>query len=301
MALHGHVFNKQLFSSECFALFIDTFLARNSGIVNGCELSNTADSITIGSGYLCIQGRFLEEQGGTTFEIESATENDFYCKLICEIDLSKENTTSELKQAYYKILKSTNDYPELQQEDITVEDSIYQFEFAQFKVTENGIEDFLDKRLFLDFPSIYAEIRRSIKQLLESLESKGKIDIDALVLDLKKYCDTAKNTLEGDVALNLLNLIMKKSDIPTSRTLTLAIVGWVLNETTGYYEYDVVDESITENDYILVDVLNKEQEEAMTNTKVDTGNGSIKFTSEEQIDTDVELQLVIMRTKEVEA
>ena len=45
--LRGHVFDEQLFSSECFALFIDTFLAKHCGVVKGCNLSNSNDSITV--------------------------------------------------------------------------------------------------------------------------------------------------------------------------------------------------------------------------------------------------------------
>lgn len=91
--------------------------------------------------------------------------------------------------------------------------------------------------------------------------------------------------------------LSKKSDIPTSKTLTLATANWVQNETTQKYEYTIEDTSITEKDYVLVDILDKDQEEIMANVQVDTANGSIKFTSEEQIDINVELQVVIMRTK----
>ncbi len=212
MALRGHVFNKQLFTSECFALFIDTFLDKNNGIVNGCELSSTSSSITLGSGYFCIKGRFLQEEGGSTFEIEPVVQNDVFCKLICEVDLSQENTTSELKQAQYKILQSTNNYPTLKQEDISEEGSIFQFEFAQFKITENGIENFQDKRIYLDFNSIYSEIRRNINTFLSEQNITTKEKIDELVADLQQYCDSAKEVLNEDVTLNLLNLINTKAD-----------------------------------------------------------------------------------------
>jgi len=96
----------------------------------------------------------------------------------------------------------------------------------------------------------------------------------------------------------LKKILDQKLDIPRAKALILlASTGWVQNEITQKYEYTIEDESITENDYIMVDVIDKEQEEVMANTKVDTANGSIKFTSEEQIDTNVELQVVIIRTK----
>ncbi len=245
MALKGHVFNKQLFTSECFALFIDTFLDKNSGIVNGCGISNTTSSISIASGFFCVKGRFLQEEGGTTFNIDASTQDDIYCRLVCEIDLSKENTTSELKQAQYKILQSTSNYTTLLQEDTTNGGTIYQFEFAQFNVTENGIENFVDKRTFLNFNSIYGEIRTNINTFLSEQKITTKEQIDTLITDLQTYCDTAKEVLTDDVVMNMINLINTKADKTYVDEKTLTVANWIQNETTGYYEYNVTDESIT--------------------------------------------------------
>lgn len=308
MALRGHVFNKQLFSSECFALFIDIFLGKNSGVIRGCELLNTSNNITLEKGFFCVKGRFLEEQGYSIFEIEPVEQDTMFCKLVCEIDLSQVNTTSELKQAYYKIIKSTTDYPTLKQEDITVEGSTYQFEFAQFKVTTNGIEDFQDKRTFLDFESFYSEIRGNAQTVFDEITAQKntffaelnittKAEADALITDLQQYCDSVKEVLDGNVAINLLNRINTKADTPIYYTLTLLITGWVLNETTQKYEYTVEDESITENDYISVDLLDKEQEEILRTIDGNSYNGGYKFTNEELPETDISLQLVIIRTK----
>ncbi len=297
MALRGHVFNKQLFSSECFALFIDTFLNKNNGIITGCNLSNTANSISIESGYFCIKGRFLQEEGGTTFDIESTIQNDIYCKLICEIDLSQENTTSELKQASYKVLKSTTGYPSLQQEDITSvgQGNIYQFEFAQFKVTEQGIEDFVDKRTYLNFNSIYAEVR----SMLSDLNTTAKSEIMELISDLKVFCDTAKEVLDENVAMNLLNLINQKSDVPRRKRITLFSSGWILNETTGKYEYRIDDITITEDDDIDVRIEDEEKENILADAEVRlyTYNGYYAFKAKELVEVDIEAELVITRTK----
>lgn len=302
MALRGHVFNKQLFTSECFALFIDTFLDKNNGVVKGCGLSNTTTSITIEDGFFCIKGRFLQEEGGSTFEIEPTTQNDIYCRIICEIDLSQENTTAELKQAQYKILESTREYPTLQQEDITIEGSIYQFEFAQFKITENGIEDFQDKRTFLDFPSIYSEIRRNINAFLSQAKITTEEQIDALVLDLKTYCDEAKDILDGDVAMNLINLINNlkttKADIPRRKILTLLSTNWTLDETeTKYkYKYTTQDKTITEEDCIRCNVV-EEDEDKIKNGRVESYNGYWIIKTSKQVTEDIRAEIVITRTK----
>lgn len=299
MALRGHVFNKQLFTSECFALFIDTFLDKNNGVIKGCGLSNTATTITIEDGFFCIKGRFLQEEGGSTFEIEPTLQNDIYCRIICEIDLSQENTTAELKQAQYKILESTREYPVLQQEDITIEGSIYQFEFAQFKITENRIEDFQDKRTFLDFPSIYAEIRRNINTFLSQAKITTEEQIDALILDLKTYCDEAKEVLDGDVVMNLINLINNlkttKADIPRRKNLTLLSTNWILDEETQKYEYIIEDEKITENDFADC-ILSAEEQKKLTAPEGETLNGSLIIRTSKQPTENIDITVVLIRT-----
>lgn len=181
--LKGEVFDKQTFKSDTFALFINTFLNSNNGIINNfgnsMQVSYSANNLTISSGVACIQGRFVTEDSSTTID---AGNNTSYCKLVIEIDLDKENTKLEFKQSYYKILTSETSYPELTQTDIVKNGTgIYQFELAQFKVGLSGITDFVDKRKFLDYDSIYEEIlsiglATSLKNGLLSSSDKQKLD-----------------------------------------------------------------------------------------------------------------------------
>lgn len=181
--LKGEVFDKQTFKSDTFALFINTFLNSNNGIINNfgnsMQVSYSANNLTISSGVACIQGRFVTEDSSTTID---AGNNTLYCKLVIEIDLDKENTKLEFKQSYYKILTSETNYPELTQTDIVKNGTgIYQFELAQFKTSLSGITDFVDKRKFLDYDSIYKEIlsiglATSLKNGLLSSSDKQKLD-----------------------------------------------------------------------------------------------------------------------------
>ena len=145
--LRGHVFKFQTFANEAFAHFINTFLQGNMGVTKGCELGNTIDSATIGAGYFCVMGRFLEIIGNET--IEDITNTGYY-NLVCEIDLSKTNTKSELNQATIKVVRNTSGYGNLTKEDLFEGGSIYQYEFARFRVAEAGITDFEDRRTFLN-------------------------------------------------------------------------------------------------------------------------------------------------------
>lgn len=166
--LKGHVFNLQTFTSEAFALFIDKFLNGRSGIVKGCNLSNTTNTVTIGAGFFVIGGRFLEIVSNET--INNISTNGYY-SLVCEIDLSKTNTANELNQATIKAVYNSTNFPILVQQDITDGENVYQFEFARFKVEGERIAEFLDRRVYIDFDSIYTIIENT----LESLESESDV------------------------------------------------------------------------------------------------------------------------------
>lgn len=160
--LKGHTFNLQTFTSEAFALFIDKFLNGRSGVANGCALSNTNNSVTIADGYFVIRGRFLQVISGVT--VPDISTNGFY-SLVCEIDLSKTNTTDQLNQAEIKTIYNANNYPTLTQQDITNGGTIYQYEFARFKVEGGAITNFTDRRTYINFETLYDLVENELNAL----------------------------------------------------------------------------------------------------------------------------------------
>lgn len=208
--LKGHVFAKQLFGNPIFALFINTFLNGRNGVSNnygeGMKMTTSGSTVTVYDGAVCIQGRFLEEDTHT--EIAAGTDNA-YCKLVIEIDLSKQNTEDSFTQATYKVVKSASSYPSLTQQNIVKNNTgIYQYELARFKTNANGITEFQDMRTFLDFNSIYdalqTEYRAILLQLQQELasvedgsayllKSGGKINGDLEISDNLK-CNNITNT-----------------------------------------------------------------------------------------------------------
>ena len=172
--LKGHVFKKQIFGNQIFALFINTFLNGQNGVSNnyknGMKVTASGSTLTVQSGAVCIQGRFLEED--TSTQITAGTDS-MYCKLVIEINLSLDNTENEFKQASYKIVKSSSGYPTLTQNDIVKNnEGIYQYELARFRTTANGIADLQDMRTFLDFDSIYSAIQTEYRSKLSELEQE---------------------------------------------------------------------------------------------------------------------------------
>lgn len=172
--LKGHVFSKQIFGNQIFALFVNTFTGGKNGVSNdygnGMAVTYSGSTVTVDSGVVCIQGRFLEED--TSTDIVAGTDNMF-CKLVVEVDLDKQNTESDFQQGVYKIIKSASTYPELTQTNIVKNNSgIYQYELARFKTTASGITDFQDQRTFLDFDSIYAKIQNDYESILNQLKQE---------------------------------------------------------------------------------------------------------------------------------
>lgn len=198
--LKGHVFSKQLFENPIFALFINTFLNGENGVSNnyknGMQVTYSGSTLTVDSGAVCIQGRFIEED--TSTQIATGT-NNAYCKLVVEIDLDKQNTESQFNQASYKVITSVSGYPNLTQTNIIKNVSgIYQYELARFRTTASGIVDFQDMRTFLDFDSIFEEIRQEYEQILQELEDELASVVDGSDYLLK----SAGGTVQGKIIAN---------------------------------------------------------------------------------------------------
>ena len=179
--LKGHVFENQLFGNPIFAVFVNTFLAGENGVINGfgnsMAVTTSGFNLTIQSGVVCIQGRFLQEDTNSTI---TAGSTPAYARLVVEIDLDKTNTENDFQQGYYKIITNSSNYPDLTQTDIVNNVSgVYQFSLGRFQITSNGITGYADERAFLDFTSIYGEISEHI----------GAIDDEKIFLPIGGGCD----------------------------------------------------------------------------------------------------------------
>lgn len=236
--LKGHVFKEQVFGNQIFALFINTFLNGQNGVSNnyknGMVVTYSGHSVTVDSGAVCIQGRFLEED--TSTEVDVGTDNN-YCKLVIEIDLDRQNTEEQLAQAFYKILKNSSGYPVLTQSDIVKDNAgVYQYELARFKTSENGISDFQDMRTFLDFNSIYEQIKTQWQLLINELEE----EIDN-VKDGSAY--VLKSDLTEKVELiNNEDVIIKLVKIGKLRTIIAYTKHTITNSKS--YSFTLPDDSI---------------------------------------------------------
>lgn len=144
----GETFDLQLFESKAFRHFINVFTNKQSGVTQGCNITRNTQNITVSPGYFFIRGGLLREDTGTDNEIPSEAG---YYKLVYEIDLSKTNQKYVFNQGSYKFIRSTGGYPSLTQEDLDNGGTVYQLPFCQFRVTEQGVEDFVDIRPLVNY------------------------------------------------------------------------------------------------------------------------------------------------------
>ncbi len=194
--LRGHVFKLQTFEAQAFAHFIDTFLQGNCGITKGCELNHTSTSVTISEGFFCVKGRLLEIIGNET---NTDITNTGYYTLVCEIDLTKENTKTALNQAKIKLIKNANSYAILQQDNLFDNGNIYQFEFARFKVIDSTITDFEDRRTFLNLESLYKQILDDFDKTLNDKSEEADIVLQKINEELNNIVDSSAFVLKTQI------------------------------------------------------------------------------------------------------
>lgn len=200
--LKGHVFNLQTFASEAFAIVLDRTLNGSCGVEIGCELSNTANSVTIGEGHFVIRGRPLQIISNET--VSDINIDGFY-SLVCEIDLSKQNTKENFNQASIKAIYNSSNYPTLTQQDITDKGIIYQYEFARFKVENGNITNFMDKRTYVTVTGVIEAASAEFRVVLEQLENElAQVEEGSAYLlktDIQQGIEVPEHLADGKIFL----------------------------------------------------------------------------------------------------
>ena len=124
MALNGFIYDERNNRAKDWgnvfrALFPD-------GILTGCAISFTANSITIGAGYFVSGGRPIQVDGATTTNITASIQNG-YVRLIYETDLTQPASSTTFTQGALSYdFSATTAFPELVQDDINGTGTTYQ-------------------------------------------------------------------------------------------------------------------------------------------------------------------------------
>lgn len=185
MSIRGITFVNQIVKSDDDASLHNMLLSGRSGVMRGCDTTFDSSHIYVASGQFVILGRQVEVQGTETIAPEAVTEGKKYCRLVFEIDLSKTNTIETFGQGYFKVLSSSVSYPDVSQEDLTAGGTVYQYPWAKFTQTVNGIANFSNDTTVLQFSvdevlSAVSENPVQNKVVYEALKEKlGKTETAA--------------------------------------------------------------------------------------------------------------------------
>lgn len=202
--IKGFRFTNQLANAKVDARIHQEFLNKNDGIFYGMGLSYTNNSITVSEGLCEIAGRPIAVIDSETVNV--GTEN-LYCLLILEIDLSKDSTKDVFNQTSFKLLTSSTSYPTVTQQDINKyggTESLYQLEFARFRSGSNGISEFKDTRLFLNFDGIYSQIKSECQSIINQIKQELANVEDGSSYVLKNNIVTIIGKIEMPAANNSL-------------------------------------------------------------------------------------------------
>lgn len=223
--VNGITFSEQLITSENFAHFMYTFLNHANGVTKGCAISNANGKVYVQKGYFIVFGRMVQIIGTEEIASPDVVSGQLYCKVVFEIDLSKENTAEEFIQGAFKTLTSTTGYPSVKQEDLDDAGKVYQMPWCQYIKQAGSIKDFRDLREILDLNSIWSAIssqntqykgefddyfaaqRSTILGMIAELEGQGYAttaefnDLSAEVADTKKSVSDGKAEIAAAITL----------------------------------------------------------------------------------------------------
>lgn len=206
MAVRGITFSKQVVTSNDDAHINQILLAGKKGKTKGCNMTFGKDDIYISEGYFFAENRLIQILSTETIATPVIATGTTYCRLVFELDMSKNNTNLEFNQGYFKILASTSSYPEIVQEDIENGGNIYQLPFAKFTKTVNGIANFVSDLETVGFidedKTIYIDYRGS-NEIEDGSAAHPFKTIQAAIDTLPK--DLAGHTVTLDVGFGVYN------------------------------------------------------------------------------------------------
>lgn len=112
----------------------------SDGIIWGCGLSNTADSITLAKGQLILAGRRIGFTAPATVDLVGITSN--FVRLYAKIDLSQtaDPDTFEQGSFEYDFAATADGFAALTTEDVNDTGDVYEKEIAVYSITTGSVD-----------------------------------------------------------------------------------------------------------------------------------------------------------------
>ena len=139
-----------------------------------------------------------------------------------------------MNQASIKLVRNANAYSSLTKEDLFNGGSLYQYEFARFKVTEQGIIDFTDKRSFLNLSSLYSQINSNFNTLFNTKDQEADALLEEIRQELASVLDGSAYILKNNVAVLTGTQTLTANTNENVQNNNAMATNWKLNFPTGY-------------------------------------------------------------------
>lgn len=137
MSINGLFFDERFQKAIGFRALFENILS--DGILNGCALSNTTSSMTVGVGFLNIAGGLIYVDAAETTSIVGPTGN--YVRFYFKIDLTQTAQSGTFLQGSieYDYSSTIAGFTALTQGDINVSDTTYEQEIAIYSLSGGNI------------------------------------------------------------------------------------------------------------------------------------------------------------------
>ena len=137
MALNGIIFEERNNTAKNWRRIFQNM--HGDGILRGCDVTFTSNSITVGDGVFILAGGIISNDGADTIAV-TPTLTDGYVRLKCRVDMTQEALETGPGQVEWLMeFSTTTTFPALTQEDINGTGSIYEGEIAVLQIVSGNI------------------------------------------------------------------------------------------------------------------------------------------------------------------
>ena len=263
------------FFAKYFSEFISNGVFPNPS-TNMQVLANEGMKVSVDVGVCYINGYMGWVETAEVLNIEESEEHARIDRVVARLDFLDRT----IKLFVKKGTPAGNPIaPEIQRDY-----DIYEIGLADIRVNSDTIEilqeNITDLRLNTDLCGIVANQLQHVEASFEK--------------DFNEWFKTVQTTLSGDVAGNLFNLINENA--LKSKTITLSVDGWQLNEETQEYEYTVENSIVTKN-HVVDGKMDSKNKAKITDGYTNTYDGGYKIITPKLPDEEITMDIFIQKAQ----
>lgn len=136
--IQGITFDNQVVTAKDHGRLFHALL--RDGVISGCNITKTTNSITVGSGYLLVAGRLIKITAAQTLYI-TLPSTPGYFRVLATVNLTGTATTTEFDQVSLstEFSRTLDGFRELTQGDVNGSETLYEYELCIVYSLTSGI------------------------------------------------------------------------------------------------------------------------------------------------------------------